>query len=129
MQAALQDMHCLMHLYIEQRVYEAVHQAAACGTAGKCGYHVAPLQEVLAAGRLKYLDLLGGALAAAVGGALHRDAQVRSSCPVDASHRYNRGDMAADALWQSVRPMVSAHSPSAHSGVGRWHGDWVFAWP
>lgn len=54
----------------------AAHQAAACGTAGKCGYHVAPLQEVLSAGRLKYLDLLGGALAAAVAEALHRDAQV-----------------------------------------------------
>lgn len=55
--------------------------------AGKCGYHVAPLQEVLAAGRLKYLDLLGGALAAAVGEAIHQDAQVRpikllaSICP------------------------------------------------
>lgn len=37
---------------------------------------MAPLQEVLAAGRLKYLDLLGGALAAAIAEALHRDAQV-----------------------------------------------------
>jgi hypothetical protein len=67
------------------------HQAAACNAAGKCGYHVAPLQEVLAAGRLKYLDLLGGALAAAVGEALHRDAQVPRCChSVHASHRCGR---------------------------------------
>jgi hypothetical protein len=48
---------------------------------------VAPLQEVLAAGRLKYLDLLGGALAAAVGEAIHRDAQVcHCNHPVHALH-------------------------------------------
>jgi hypothetical protein len=77
----------------------AAHQAAACGTAGKCGYHVAPLQEVLAAGRLKYLDLLGGALAAAVGEALHRDAQVRCKLLL-MLHTDMRGGTAAEALWQ-----------------------------
>ena len=44
--------------------------------AGQCGYHVAPLQEILGASRLKFLDLLGTALQAAVAEAIHRDSQV-----------------------------------------------------
>ncbi len=56
---------------------------ASSHTAGKCGYHVAPLQEVLAAGRLKYLDLLGSALSAAVAEAIHLDAQALAPVEID----------------------------------------------
>ena len=46
------------------------------GIAGRCGYHVVPLQEVVASGRLKYLNLLGAALADAVAEILLADRQV-----------------------------------------------------
>ncbi len=55
------------------------------GGAGKCGYHMVPLQDILAAGRLKFLDLLGTKLSAAVAEAISRDKQ--AGCCLSRSFR------------------------------------------
>ena len=63
-----------MDTLCRQGLQSNVLESMATASAGQCGYHVVPLQEILMSKRSKYHDLLGATVTAEIAQAVQTDA-------------------------------------------------------
>ena len=63
-----------MDTLCRQGSLDNILESMAIASAGQCGYHVVPLQEILMSKRSKYHDLLGATVTAEIAQAVQTDA-------------------------------------------------------